>query len=123
MGRICLAVIYSLNLAHSKIFIYKYFQNTWIFLKIVYNGIGILKKGDDFLEELINQIVELDNHAKEKIRSIKDKEDNIETYISETLEKEKKKLDSRYVFMKKNAEERFNNKFAQEKERLYKSKT
>ena len=68
------------------------------------------------MEELINQIVELDNHAKEKIRSIKDKEDNIETYISETLEKEKKKLDSRYVFMKKNAEERFNNKFAQEKE-------
>ena len=43
------------------------------------------------MEELINQIVELDNHAKEKIRSIKDKEDNIETYISETLEKEKKK--------------------------------
>ena len=75
------------------------------------------------MEELINQIVELDNHAKEKIRSIKDKEDNIETYISETLEKEKKKLDSRFVFMKKNAEERFNNKFAQEKERLDKSKT
>ena len=48
------------------------------------------------MEELINQIVELDNHAKEKIRSIKDKEDNIE---------------------------RFNNKFAQEKERLDKSKT
>ena len=50
------------------------------------------------MDGILNKIINLDNQAKNKIIQIKQKEENIETYISETIEKEKKEIDSRFLY-------------------------
>ena len=41
------------------------------------------------MDLILNKIIDLDNAAKSKISEIKEKEENIETYISQKIEKEK----------------------------------
>ena len=45
------------------------------------------------MEDIINKIIELDNNAKNKINAIKEKEENIESYVNEKLQIEKEKID------------------------------
>ena len=37
------------------------------------------------MEKILNEIINLDNRAKDKILKIKEKEENIENYISENI--------------------------------------
>mgnify|MGYP001257957207 CR=1 FL=1 len=60
-----------------------------------------------FLEMILNKIVALDEEAKQKITEIKEKEENIETYISEEIEKEKEKIDAKFLYKRKNLEIKF----------------
>lgn len=75
------------------------------------------------MENIIDKIIELDNAAKNKILEIKEREDNIETYISKQIEKEKENIDSRFLLKKKILQEKYNEKFEKKKEELniYKS--
>ena len=50
------------------------------------------------MDGILNKIINLDNQAKNKIIQIKQKEENIETYISETIEKEKKERSKNVIF-------------------------
>lgn len=74
------------------------------------------------MENIINKIIELDNNAKSKIKVIKEKEKNIETYINETLQIEKEKIDNRFAYKRKNMQEKYNVKFEQKKIELDKQK-
>lgn len=65
------------------------------------------------MDNILNKIIELDNSAKKKIMDIRKKEENIETYISEEIEKEKAKIDSKYLFKRKIMEEKYNDMFEQ----------
>ena len=67
------------------------------------------------MENIINKIIELDASAKNKILKIKEKEDNIETYISEQIEKEKEVIDSRFLFKKKKIQEKYDEMFEKRK--------
>ncbi len=67
------------------------------------------------MENIINKIIELDASAKNKILKIKEKEDNIETYISEQIEKEKEVIDSRFLFKKKKMQEKYDEMFEKRK--------
>ena len=59
------------------------------------------------MDLILNKIIDLDNAAKSKISEIKEKEENIETYISQQIEKEKELIDSRFLYkIKKTKEER-----------------
>lgn len=75
-----------------------------------------------FLENIINKMIELDDNAKAKIREIKEKEENIETYISERLEKEKEQIDTRFAFRKKNLQEKYDVMLEEEKMKLEEKK-
>ena len=59
------------------------------------------------MDGILNKIINLDNQAKNKIIQIKQKEENIETYISETIEKEKKEIDSRFLYKRKITQEKY----------------
>ena len=39
------------------------------------------------MDNILNKIIELDNTAKKRIMDIREKEENIETYISEEIDK------------------------------------
>lgn len=67
------------------------------------------------MENIINKIIELDASVKNKILKIKEKEDNIETYISEQIEKEKEVIDSRFLFKKKKMQEKYDEMFEKRK--------
>ena len=60
-----------------------------------------------FLEEIIKEIIQIDNSALAKIKQIKEKEENIENFISEKLKKEKEKIDSIYLFKKKAVQKKY----------------
>lgn len=70
------------------------------------------------MEMILNKIIDLDNQAKSKILTIKEKEENIETYVSEKIEKEKALIDSRISFKKKKLQEKYDLMLEQEKTRL-----
>ena len=74
------------------------------------------------MEVILNKIIDLDNQAKSKILQIKQKEENIETYISETLEKEKKVIDNRFLYKRKKIQEKYDNMFEEAKNRLNEEK-
>ena len=59
------------------------------------------------MDGILNKIINLDNQAKNKIIQIKQKEENIETYISETIEKEKKEIDSRFLYKRTVTQEKY----------------
>lgn len=71
-----------------------------------------------FLETIINKIIELDDMAKSKIKGIKEKEENIETYINEKLQIEKEKIDNKFLYKKKNMQEKYEVMFEQQKAKL-----
>ena len=60
-----------------------------------------------FLEEIIKKLIEFDENAKNKINSIKQKEENIEEEINSKLKTEKEKIDNQYVFKRKNLKEKY----------------
>lgn len=66
------------------------------------------------LENIINKLIELDNMAKLKINGIKEKEENIETYISERIEREQKIIDSQFAYKKKNLQEKYDMRLKEE---------
>ena len=70
------------------------------------------------MDGILNKIINLDNQAKNKIIQIKQKEENIETYISETIEKEKKEIDSRFLYKRKVTQEKYDKMFEESKKRL-----
>ena len=70
------------------------------------------------MDLIINKIIDLDNAAKSKITSIREKEENIENYISEEIEKKKELIDSRYLYKRKNIQEKYNEMFEQKKKQL-----
>lgn len=74
------------------------------------------------MEVILNKLIDLDNQAKSKILQIKQKEENIETYISETLEKEKKVIDNRFLYKRKKIQEKYDNMFKEAKNRLNEEK-
>ena len=67
------------------------------------------------LENIINKIIELDENAKRKIRTIKEKEENIEIYINEKLKIEKEKIDNKFLYKKRNIQEKYDLNFEQSK--------
>ena len=67
------------------------------------------------MEEVINNLITIDNMAVNKIKQIKEKEDNIETYISERLEIEKKKIDSIYLYKRKVIQEKYDKMFEEKR--------
>lgn len=69
--------------------------------------IGSVRKGYDKMDSVISKIIELDNISKKKIREIKEKEENIENYISEKIESEKEKIDSKYMYKRKILQEKY----------------
>ena len=70
------------------------------------------------MDNILNKIIELDNTAKKRIMDIREKEENIETYISEEIEKEKAKIDSKYLFKRKKMQEKYDEMFEQKKQEL-----
>ena len=66
------------------------------------------------MDLILNKIIDLDNAAKSKISEIKEKEENIETYISQQIEKEKELIDSRFLYKRKKTQE----KYEQEKQKF-----
>ena len=70
------------------------------------------------MDVILNKIINLDNQAKNKIIQIKQKEENIETYISETIEKEKKEIDSRFLYKRKITQEKYDKMFEESKKKL-----
>ena len=49
------------------------------------------------MENILNKIIELDRQAKQKVSQAKEKEENIESYISKKIEEEKQAIDSKYL--------------------------
>lgn len=70
------------------------------------------------MEEIINKIIELDNIGKLKISKIKEKQENIEIYINKQLEKEEEAIDSKFLYKKKNIQEKYDIMFNQKKAEL-----
>ena len=70
------------------------------------------------MEDIINRIIELDEHAKRKIKAIKEKEENVEIYINEKLKKEKEKIDNKFSYKKRTIKEKYDSNFEQSKLRL-----
>lgn len=70
------------------------------------------------MDNILNKIIELDNTAKKRIMDIREKEENIETYISEEIEQEKAKIDSKYLFKRKKMQEKYDEMFEQKKQEL-----
>ena len=70
------------------------------------------------LEEIINKIINLDNKAKEKIKTIKEKEEKIESYINEQLQIEKDKIDGKFLYKKKNIQEKYDKLFEDRRQKL-----
>ena len=60
-----------------------------------------------FLEEVIKKLIEIDEKAKNKINTIKQKEDNIEEEIGAKLKAEKEKIDGQYVLKRKSLKDKF----------------
>ena len=70
------------------------------------------------MDNILGKIIELDDFAKNKIKTIKEKEENIETYIGEQIEKEKEIIDNRFLYKRKKLQEKYDEMFEKEKERL-----
>lgn len=67
------------------------------------------------METIINKIIELDDNAKSMVKIIKEKEENIETYIDEKLQIEKEKIDNKYLYKRKNIQEKYDIMFENKK--------
>ena len=97
-----------------------FYKTIVIFLKnyiIIHIGKGMI-----FLEEIIKKLIEFDENAKNKIISIKQKEDNIEEEISLRLKEEKEKIDNKFVFKKNNLREKYDRIYQENCERIDKEK-
>lgn len=66
------------------------------------------------MRETINQLVDIDHNSKKVINDCKEKEDNIENYITIELEKRKSEVSAKYKykinFLKTECEKEFNKK-------------
>ena len=84
----------------------------------------IIRKRVIFLENIINKIIELDEQAKRKIKTIKEKEENIEIYINEKLKIEKEKIDNKFLYKKRKIQKKYDLNFEQSKLKIdeYKKK-
>ena len=71
-----------------------------------------------FLEEIIKKLIEFDENAKNKINSIKQKEENIEEEINSKLKTEKEKIDNQYVFKRKNLKEKYDKLYQENCEKI-----
>ena len=67
------------------------------------------------VENIINSLIQMDATALNRIKQIKEKEKNIENYISENLEKEKDKIDAMYLYKRKIIQEKFDKKLKEKK--------
>ena len=70
------------------------------------------------MDLILNKIIDLDNAAKSKISEIKEKEENIETYISQQIEKEKELIDSRFLYKRKKTQEKYDEMLSQKTKEL-----
>lgn len=75
-----------------------------------------------FLEEIIKKLIEFDENAKNKIISIKQKEDNLEEEISSRLKAEKEKIDNQFIVRKKALKERYDKIYQENCEIINKEK-
>ena len=71
-----------------------------------------------FLEEIIKKLIEFDEDAKNKVNSIKQKEENIEEEINSKLKSEKEKIDNQYAFKRKNLKEKYDKIYQENCERI-----
>lgn len=71
-----------------------------------------------FLEEIIKKLIEFDEDAKNKINSVKQKEENIEEEINSKLKSEKEKIDNQYVFKRKSLKEKYDKIYQENCERI-----
>ena len=71
-----------------------------------------------FLEEVIKKLIEIDEKAKNKINTIKQKEDNIEEEISAKLKAEKEKIDNQYVLKRKSLKDKFDKLYQENCDRI-----
>ena len=82
----------------------------------------VLKKRDDILEEIIKNLIDIDEKAKNKINEIHQKEDNIEEEINIKLKTEKEKIDSQYVLKKKSLKGKYDNIYQENCNRINEEK-
>ena len=62
-------------------------------------------KGIDFMEEIINALIKVDDNCKNELKLVEEKRDNIEYLVDKELTKRKLEIKTRYKFkidMKKN---------------------
>ncbi len=50
------------------------------------------------MEEIINKLLEIDNHAKSIILEYQEKKNNLDLYVSEEIAKRKREIDATYDF-------------------------
>ena len=111
----CLHLFYHFTF-YSIIFFIK-IQKTIVFFWKKYIIIYV-RKGMIFLEEIIKKLIEFDENAKNKINSIKQKEENIEEEINSKLKTEKEKIDNQYVFKRKNLKEKYDKLYQENCEKI-----
>ncbi len=70
------------------------------------------------MENILNKIIELDRQAKQKVFQAKEKEENIESYISKKIEEEKQTIDSKYLNKKKIIQEKYDEKLEKRKKEI-----
>ncbi len=70
------------------------------------------------LEDIINNLIRIDINALNKIKQIKEKENNIENYIFEKLKKEKDKIDAMYLYKKNIVQEKYDKMYETRKTKL-----
>ena len=111
----CLHLFYHFTF-YSIIFFIK-IQKTIVFFWKKYIIIYV-RKGMIFLEEIIKKLIEFDEDAKNKINSVKQKEENIEEEINSKLKSEKEKIDNQYVFKRKSLKEKYDKIYQENCERI-----
>ena len=74
------------------------------------------------MEEIINKLIALDINAVGKVKDIKEKKENIETYVNEKLKVEKQKIDSKFLYKRKKTQEKYDLMFEDNKQELDKTK-
>lgn len=74
------------------------------------------------MEDVIKKIIEIDNYAKNKIKDIQKKQENIEGLIEKKLIEEKNKIDNRYAYKRKKIQEKYDQLFEIERNKLEENK-
>ena len=105
------------NYAFYSIIFFIKIQKTIVFFWKKYIIIYV-RKGMIFLEEIIKKLIEFDEDAKNKINSVKQKEENIEEEINSKLKSEKEKIDNQYVFKRKSLKEKYDKIYQENCERI-----